>query len=179
MKTRAIVQARMLSSRLRGKSLISVSGTPLLYRVIENIKKLDFVDDIVIATTSLEADQPIVSAAHALNVKVYQGSSLNVLERFVKASSDMDEDDLLIRFTADNPICIASITKSVFEIAKEKDYVAIDGLSHIVPEFMKVKALRRVKELADDPIDIEHVTTFLERKRESHYFKHNYYLLII
>ena len=171
MKTRAIVQARMLSSRLRGKSLMSVSGTPLLYRVIENIKQLDFVDDIVIATTSLEADLPIVSAAHALNVKVYQGSSLNVLERFVKASSDMDEDDLLIRFTADNPICISSIAKSVFEIAKEKDYVAIDGLSHIVPEFMKVKALRRVKELADDPIDIEHVTTFFRKKEGESLFQ--------
>ena len=115
MKTRAIVQARMLSTRLRGKSLMSVAGIPILYRVVENIKKIDFIDEIVIATTSLEADKPIVSAAHALNVKVYQGSSLNVLDRYIKASSDMNDDDLIVRFTADNPIVIKSIAEELHE----------------------------------------------------------------
>ncbi|MDG1974756.1 MAG: N-acetylneuraminate synthase family protein [Flavobacteriaceae bacterium] len=164
MKTRAIVQARMLSTRLRGKSLMSVTGIPILYRVVENIKKIDFIDEIVIATTSLEADKPIVSAAHALNVKVYQGSSLNVLDRYIKASSDMNDDDLIVRFTADNPIVIKSIAEELHEKAKNKDYVAIENLSHLVPEFIKVNALRKVKEISDDPIDIEHVTPFFRRK---------------
>jgi sialic acid synthase SpsE/spore coat polysaccharide biosynthesis protein SpsF (cytidylyltransferase family) len=164
MKTRAIVQARMLSTRLRGKSLMSVAGIPILYRVVENIKKIDFIDEIVIATTSLEADKPIVSAAHALNIKVYQGSSLNVLDRYIKASSDMNDDDLIVRFTADNPIVIKSIAGELHEKAKYKDYVAIENLSHIVPEFIKVNALRKVKEISDDPIDFEHVTPFFRRK---------------
>jgi len=164
MKTTAIVQARMLSTRLRGKSLISVAGIPILYRVVENIKKIDFIDEIVIATTSLESDKPIVSAAHALNVKVCQGSSLNVLDRYIKASSDMNDDDLIVRFTADNPIVIKSIAGELHEKAKNKDYVAIENLSHIVPEFIKVNALRKVKEISDDPIDIEHVTPFFRRK---------------
>jgi sialic acid synthase len=164
MKTRAVIQARMLSSRLRGKSLMSVSGVPILYRVVENIKKLDFIDEIVIATTSLEADKPIVSAAHALNVKVYQGSSLNVLDRYVKASSDMNDNDIVVRFTADNPIVIKSIANKLYEKAKNKDYVAVEKLSHIVPEFIKVSALRRVEEISDDPNDFEHVTPFFRRK---------------
>ena len=164
MKTRAIIQARMLSNRLRGKSLMSVSGVPVLYRVVENIKKLDFIDEIIIATTTLEADQPIVSAAHALNVKIYQGSSLNVLDRFVKASSDMDDNDLVIRFTADNPIVIKSLATKLYVKAKDKDYVAIENLSHIVPEFIKVSALRKVKKITDNLNDIEHVTPFFRRK---------------
>jgi sialic acid synthase len=112
----------------------------------------------------LEADKPIVSASHSLNLKVYQGSSLNVLERFIKASSDMSNDDLIVRFTADNPILIARIAKKLYEKAKNKDYVAIENLSHIVPEFIKVNALRKVKELTENPIDIEHVTPFFRRK---------------
>jgi len=164
MKTRAIVQARMLSTRLRGKSLMSIAGTPLLYRVIENIKNLSFIDDVLIATTNLEADKPIVSAAHALNVKVYQGSSLNVLDRYIKASSDMNDDDLIVRFTADNPIVIKNIAEELHEKAKKRDYVAIENLSHIVPEFIKVSALRKVKEISDNPIDFEHVTPFFRRK---------------
>jgi len=154
----------MLSTRLRGKSLMSIAGTPILYRVIENIKNLSFIDDVLIATTNLEADKPIVSAAHALNVKVYQGSSLNVLDRYIKASSDMNDDDLIVRFTADNPIVIKSIAEELHEKAKKRDYVAIENLSHIVPEFIKVSALRKVKEMSDNPIDFEHVTPFFRRK---------------
>lgn len=164
MKTRAIVQARMLSTRLRGKSLMSVGGTPILYRVVRNLKKIDFIDEIVIATTNLEADKPIVSAAHDLNVKIYQGSSLNVLDRFIKASDDMSDNDLIVRITGDNPIIIESLSKKLYKKAKNKDYVSIQNLSHIVPEFVKVSALRKLYKISNDPIDIEHVTPFFRRK---------------
>lgn len=164
MRVRAIIQARMLSTRLRGKSLMSVSGTPLLYRVVENIKSLEGVDDIIIATTNLLADKPIVSAAHALGVKVYEGSSLNVLERFIKASSDMDDDDVVIRFTADNPICSSKIVKELLERFKGKDYLAIEDLSHIVPEFINVGALRKMGTMTSNIEDIEHVTPYFRRK---------------
>ena len=171
MNTRAIIQARMLSTRLRGKSLMSVSGIPILYRVVENIKRLDFIDEIVIATTNLEADKPIVSAAHSLSVKVYQGSSLNVLDRYVKASSDMNDNDVIVRFTADNPIVIKDIAEKLYNKVKDKDYVAINNLSHIVPEFIRVSALKKLQEISDTPMDIEHVTSFFRRKEGKSLFK--------
>ncbi len=62
MKVRAIVQARMLSRRLRGKSLISVAGRPLLTRVLERLAAMSFIDEIVVATTPDAADEPIVAA---------------------------------------------------------------------------------------------------------------------
>lgn len=164
MKTRAIVQARMLSNRLRGKTLMSVAGKPLLYRIIDHVSQLPFIDEIVIATTTLDADKPIVSAAKDLDVKVYTGSSLNVLDRFTKAALDLDDDDIVVRFTADNPISIPSISSKLFEKAKSKDYVAINNLSHIVPEFIKVKALRKLQEITEDSRDLEHVTHFFRRK---------------
>ncbi|QMU64026.1 MAG: hypothetical protein GKR88_06790 [Flavobacteriaceae bacterium] len=170
MKVRAIIQARMLSSRLRGKSLMSVSEKPLLYRVVENVKKLKFVDEIFIATSTLEADEPIVSAAHSLNVQVCQGSSLNVLNRFIKASEGLNDEDIIVRLTADNPIMISSIAEAVFEKSIHKDYTAIDGLSHIVPEFVKVGALKKVYEISRNPVDIEHVTPFFRRKEGSEIF---------
>ena len=63
MIVRAIIQARITISRLRGKSLMSVLEKTLLYRVVENVKSFKFIDEITIATTSSEADKPIVSAA--------------------------------------------------------------------------------------------------------------------
>ena len=52
-KTIAIIQARMGSTRLRGKSLISINGIPLLLHVINSTKKLKFLDNIIVATMFL------------------------------------------------------------------------------------------------------------------------------
>ncbi len=165
MKVRAIIQARMLSKRLRGKSLMSVNEIPLLYRVVNAVKNMDFIDDIIIATTEMIADGPIEAAAKELDVSVYRGDSLNVLKRFTDASNDLDEHDIIVRFTADNPLYTSSISKTVFEnhIAEKADYTYINGLSHIVPEIFNVGALREANNLATENFDKEHVTPFFRK----------------
>ncbi len=64
MKVRAIVQARMLSRRLRGKSLLAVAGQPMLARVLQRLGAMSFIDQIVVATTPDAADEPIVAPIH-------------------------------------------------------------------------------------------------------------------
>ena len=163
-KVRAIIQSRMSSSRLRGKSLMPVNGIPLLFRVVDNVKSLPFVDDITIATTHLEADKPIVYISEKLNVKCVQGSSLNVLSRFIKASRDMNDADLIMRFTADNPICINEITNKMFLLMHDQDYLSIKNLSHIVPEFIRAHALRKLAKIRNHEKDLEHVTPYFRTK---------------
>lgn len=159
-KVRAIIQSRMSSKRLRGKSLMPVNGIPLLFRVIENVKKLPFISDIVIATTNLEADKPIAYISEKLKINCILGSSSNVLSRFIKASLDMNDTDVIIRFTADNPICINEIAEKMFLSFNDKDYLAIKDLSHIVPEFIRTHALRKLAKITNRQEDLEHVTPF-------------------
>lgn len=168
MKVRAIIQARMLSSRLRGKSLMAVNGIPLLYRVVAAVKKNSYIDEILIATTNMIADDPIEAAAHKLGIIFFRGDSLNVLNRFIEASNDLDENDLIVRFTADNPLNNVDISKKVFEeyLKSDSDYTYIHGLSHIVPEFIRVGALREVNNLTKDNFDREHVTPFFRKNTE-------------
>ena len=138
----AVIQARMLSQRLRGKTLMSINGKPLMYRVIENAQQLSFVDHIIVATTSLEADRPIVSASESLGVEVMTGSSLNVLNRFITATQNYGSDDVIMRLTSDNPILVPSVANALMNKLGTHDYLAVDGLSHICPEFVRVGALR-------------------------------------
>ncbi len=168
MKKTAIIQARMLSSRLRGKSLMSVNGVPLLYRVIESVKKIDFIDDIIVATTDAVADDPIESAVKDLGIKVFRGDALNVLNRFVEASKHLTENDLIIRFTADNPLNNLPITKKAYKlhVQDKYDYTYIDGLSHVVPEFIRVGTLREINRLTNDFFDQEHVTPFIRKNHD-------------
>jgi sialic acid synthase SpsE/spore coat polysaccharide biosynthesis protein SpsF (cytidylyltransferase family) len=172
MKKIAVIQARMLSSRLRGKSLMSVNGIPLIYRVIQSVKKMDLFDEIIVATTRFVADNPIESALKdfSSDVRVVRGDSENVLNRFVQAVQDFDENDLVARFTADNPIYNSIITRKVYQIHidNQADYTYIDGLSPLAPEFVKVGLLREANRLTNNDFDREHVTPFI-RKNATHY----------
>lgn len=169
MKVRAIIQARMLSSRLRGKSLMAVNEIPLLYRVITAVKQNKFIEEITVATTEMIADDPIEAAVNKLEgINIYRGDSLNVLSRFVGASNDLDEHDIVVRFTADNPLCNKKITKAAFEkhLNNNSDYTHIHGLSHIVPEFIRVGVLREANKLTRENFDKEHVTPFLRKNTD-------------
>lgn len=164
---RAVIQARMLSSRLRGKSLMAVAGVPLLHRVVNSVKQFPFVDEIMIATTRAEADDPIAAAANYLGVLIFRGDSVNVLKRFKDAVGDLEEEDTIIRITADNPIYNLEVAQHVFDLHQKNnnDYTHIDGLSHVVPEIIKVRALREASSLAIEDFDTEHVTPFLRKHR--------------
>ena len=166
---RAIIQARMGSSRLRGKSLMHVAGIPLLERVISMAKNLPFVDEVMVATTLLPEDNPIELVGKSYNIKLFRGAATDVLERFYEGSLDMNEEDTLVRFTADNPFNFTEASGQLFQIHRnhQNDYTHIDGLSHIVPEFIKVRALRDTyKGGRLDSFDREHVTPYFRRNRD-------------
>lgn len=163
MKVRAIIQARMGSSRMRGKTLSSISGQVLLKQVYKTVLNLHITDDIVIATTNLEEDDPIESyCINYLNSKIIRGSSNNVLSRFVDACFELDDEDTIIRITADNIFYQKEICNNLIEIhLKENlDYTGIKGLSHISCELIKVSALRKTLNEQLSDYDKEHVTPF-------------------
>ena len=51
MRTVAIIQARMGSTRLPGKTLVDIAGRPMLAHVVERARASKCIDDIVIATS--------------------------------------------------------------------------------------------------------------------------------
>lgn len=165
MKTRAIIQARMLSSRLRGKSLMAVAGKPLLLRVLERVSSLDFVNEIVVATTLDAADEPIEALVTSRGIGCFRGDRHDVLNRFAQAAADLDDDDCILRYTADNPLYDPRRTEQAFRqhIEHRADYTHIDGLSHMVPEFIRVGSLRSAANSATDPLDREHVTPYFRK----------------
>jgi DNA (cytosine-5)-methyltransferase 1 len=65
-----IIQARMSSTRLPGKSMMPLAGKPLVYRMVERLKNCRKVDEIVIATSDQPEDQLLIDLAKELQPKV-------------------------------------------------------------------------------------------------------------
>lgn len=165
-KVVAIIQARMLSQRLRGKSLMPICGIPLIQWVVEKVRSLDFVDQVIVATSDHPADTPLATFAYQLGVEVFRGHKEDVLGRFVGAAKNLRDDDIVIRYTADNPMYDGPKTQALLEafINSQSDYGCVDGLSHLVPEFIRVGCLRKLSELTQNHSDREHVTLFLRNQ---------------
>jgi spore coat polysaccharide biosynthesis protein SpsF len=99
----SIVQARMSSTRLPGKSMMPLADKPLVYRMVERLKKCKRVNEIVIATSDQPDDQVLVNLANELDVSSFQGNLLDVRDRYIKAAEKF-QTDFIIRIPADNPM---------------------------------------------------------------------------
>ena len=51
-----IIQARMGSTRLPGKSMMDLAGAPLVGRILERVKRCTRLDDIVLAIPDTDKD---------------------------------------------------------------------------------------------------------------------------
>jgi spore coat polysaccharide biosynthesis protein SpsF len=98
-----IVQARMTSTRLPGKSIMPLADKPLVYRMVERLKKSKKIDEIVIATSDQPEDRVLVELAKELEVSFFQGDLLDVRDRYLKAAERF-EADFILRIPADNPM---------------------------------------------------------------------------
>src|SRR3989344_590623 len=99
----ATIEARMTSSRLPGKVLLPLADKPALERLLERIRTSAYVDEIVVATTTNRADDPIVSLASRLNVTYFRGSENDVLSRVLLAAQSV-HGDIIVELTGDCPL---------------------------------------------------------------------------
>ena len=96
-KVGIIIEARMGSTRLASKTLKLLHCKPMLEMLVERLKRVKNADEIIVATTDLPEDTLIIELADKLNIKSYQGSSEDVLDRVLKAAKHYDID-IIVEF---------------------------------------------------------------------------------
>lgn len=102
-RTVALVQARMGSTRFPGKMLAPLGDRPLLAWVLGRLQRARRLDAVVLATSDLPRDQPLVALAHGLGVATFTGSETDVLGRFA-AAAQVHQAQRVVRVCADNPL---------------------------------------------------------------------------
>ena len=98
-----IVQARMGSTRLPGKSMMDLAGAPLIGRVLERVKRCKRVDIIVLATTQNTENDALAELGQSYGVSVFRGSEDDVLDRYYQAARAFNAD-VVVRIPGDNPV---------------------------------------------------------------------------
>ena len=164
----AIVQARMGSSRLPGKTLMDVAGRPLLGHLVDRARRIPGLERVIVATTERPADRAIIAFAEAEGLPVYAGSEDDVLDRFHQAASRFGVS-VVVRVTPDCPLldpAVAGLVLQRFLDARG----TLDYASNTQPptfpdgqdtEVFSADALARAWRAARLPSEREHVTPYI------------------
>ena len=167
MKTGAIIQARMGSTRLKGKTLKILLNKPVLAHIIDRIKESQYCHEIIVASTVNPEDNEIESYLEGENVKCFRGDEEDVLDRFYKCAKHYDLD-LIVRVTADDPFKDPNVIDQAIEIMlsnRNLDYCS-NTIEPTFPEGIDVEvftigALERAYNEANLKSEREHVTPYI------------------
>jgi spore coat polysaccharide biosynthesis protein SpsF (cytidylyltransferase family) len=167
-KVVAMIQARMGSTRFPGKVVQPVSGMPLLEIIIRRLRPARAVDELIVVTSTLEHEGPIVHLCEALGIRCFRGSEEDCLDRFYQAAI-YAEADVIVRLTADNPfVDYIFLDQAVDEYYRHTCQYVSSALSGTYPyglavEVMSCTALQTAWREAVGPEMREHVTPFIYR----------------
>jgi spore coat polysaccharide biosynthesis protein SpsF (cytidylyltransferase family) len=98
-----VIQARVMSERLKGKVFFNFFNETVIDRIIRIIKNTSFEKEIVIVSGNIEINKIFYEYALKHRIKIYFGSELNVLKRFkdfIKVHNY--KKNFILRITSDN-----------------------------------------------------------------------------
>lgn len=161
--TAILLQARMGSARLPGKSMRELAGHTLVAHAIVRLQASGY--PVVLTTTTKAEDDCLATVAADLKAHVFRGSELDVLDRFAQAVRQF-ELHRVVRATADNPaVDIEAVGRTLALMDRTgADHVVEYGLPYgSAVEAMRGSAVLKAAAQATDPADREHVTPLIRR----------------
>lgn len=165
-----ISQARMGSTRLPGKVLLTARGISMLEFHVTRLQASGL--PVYLATTDQPEDDVLEQWARQHQVPCYRGASDDVLSRYYETATKFGLD-IIVRVTSDCPLIDGQLIKQAVqryeELADPKLYLS-NGLQRTFPrgldfEVFSYSLLLQAQQHARSESDREHVTPYIHQNR--------------
>ncbi len=166
-KIATVIQARMGSSRFPGKVLLPLAGKPLLVRIVERVKAAKYCGRIIVATTYLEADDPIIDICKKNSIPFLRGHPTDLLDRHLNVGKKYGAD-AVVKIPSDCPLIDPSVIDKVIKYYLDNN-ASFDYVSNLHPatypdgndvEIFSIESLEKAWEEADKELEREHTTPY-------------------
>ena len=122
-KVIACIIARTVSKRLPLKVLRDIyPSISMIEFLISRVKSVNEVSDVYICTSREQEDDILEDVAFRNRVKIYRGSADMVIERML-AVGKIEQADVLIRITGDNPFTAIEYIPTQLSLMQEKKII--------------------------------------------------------
>lgn len=143
MKVIGVIPARYQSSRLPGKPLADICGKPMLWWVYQNVKNVDDLDEVYVATD----DERIRTACekYDMNVMMTANTHDNPTSRMYEVSQKVD-GDIYVFIGGDEPLVDSDSIAKVVKEAKKSGHPVTHAMTKIhsasqVIDFANIKVV--------------------------------------
>ena len=129
MKSSILITARLKSTRLPYKVIKPIHETEMIVHMLDRLKLADHPQEIIICTSGVAQDDPLVEIAAKEGVKCFRGDPDDVLLRLTDAAVE-NQVDVVINCTADNPFVDPIYIDKLYEfhLQQKNDFTKIEGL---------------------------------------------------
>ncbi len=163
-----IVQARMSSKRLPGKTLLKIKGKSVLERVIYNLSLSRNIKKIIVATSSRNSDKEIIKFCKINNILCNSGPLENVALRFIRTLKKFPCKSF-IRISADSPLINYKIIDKMISFSKNKEFdIFTNTFPRSFPRGFSVEIINTTTFKNNykkfNKLQKEHITTFFYEK---------------
>lgn len=128
-EVRAIIQARMSSTRFPGKVLAPLWGRPLIDHVVKRVNELLPLESITVSTSTQTSDDPLALYLTNGGVDVHRGSLDDVVTRFQECLADRP-CNWFLRVCGDSPLLDVELLRRIQTIGVGSDY---DLVTNVFP----------------------------------------------
>ena len=173
----AVVICRYNSSRLPGKILKKINNKAILTYIIERLKCVENLNDIIVATSINATDQPIVDYCIQNKIKYYRGNLENVAERFLHAGLKF-HFDYAIRINGDNLFLDHKLISEMISVLDLGHYDLVSNVKDrtfpkgISVEIVNVNFYKKLFNKFNESKYQEHVTNYMYEYPECGNFYH-------
>jgi len=164
-----VIQARIGSSRLPGKVLLPIGKRPAV--VLAAQRAANSGAKVIVAISTDRSDNVLASSLADYQLEIVRGPLQDVLKRFVLATENLSESDVVVRLTADNVFPDGAFIGEIAEALGKSgcDYLGTsspaDGLPYgLSAEAFTVSALRAADRETTTLFEREHVTPRMRSK---------------
>lgn len=165
-KNQIVIQARMGSTRLPGKTMLDLGGRLVIDHVVSRCRAALSVDRVVVAIPDMSIDDRLEQWCKDNDIFCVRGSAEDVLSRYIKAISAFP-CRTLVRITADCPLVDPGMIDALLFLheALGNDYTSNVGPPNFPKGFdievVSADVLRRVDSIALLRPHREHVTSYI------------------
>jgi spore coat polysaccharide biosynthesis protein SpsF len=145
MKTIGLIQARMGSLRLPGKVMMPLAGRPVVWHILDRLRRVTGVSEVVLATTQGPENEPLAKWGEAEGLVVVRHPRDDDIAGRMALAVSATNADVVVKINADCPLADPNVISATLDLLRLDP--AADGASNkLRPTFplgLSVEVLKR------------------------------------
>lgn len=139
----AVLQARMGSTRLPGKSMATLRGEPMIIRQLERLRGARCLSKIIVATSADTVDDALAGFLVSRGYTVHRGAGADILARIARCAETISSVSHVVRLKGDAPFVDPGVIDEAVRLALASgaDYTS-NRVNRTYPAGLEVEVIK-------------------------------------